>query len=158
MHTSWCIIMITLIRHIVSLFDMNQTDTRWHYILRYQSTVASLRQSDLNISRLQDVIDELSASRNETFPSVVMSFTTKLCLANDDNVIVISYMRAVLEVFVLYSISTNDQIWLSKSTLARLEGLIEQLTSLHEWRKTTCAGIDLRIRHLMPCHHRSIKL
>ena len=36
--------------------------------------------------------------------------------------------------------------------------ILSTVTSLHGWRKTTCAGMDSLVMHLIRCHLRSIKL
>jgi len=77
------------------------------------------------------MLQESSASERETFSSVITSLTMKLCVAENDG-IVFSYARTILEVFVLYSIATSDSAWMcdSRSTyIGRQIELISEVTS-----------------------------
>ena len=52
------------------------------------------------------MLQELSILGRETFASTITLFTTKICVAENEDKFL--YIRAVLEVFVLYSITTSD--------------------------------------------------
>lgn len=118
-------------RHMRSLLRQDETKANWHSILADPSSAALLRQQDKNVAQLQNMLQESSASERETFSSVITSLTMKLCVAENDG-IVFSYARTILEVFVLYSIATSDSAWMcdSRSTyIGRQIELMSEVTS-----------------------------
>ena len=68
-----------------------------------------LRQEDKNVDELQNILQKFSAFDRETFAFVVIFLTTEICLAENDKSL-FPYIRTVLEIFVLYSITTFDFI------------------------------------------------
>lgn len=136
-------IFLTIIRHkksiimtgfwqsLRSLLHHDQSITNWHSVLTDGSSATLLRQQSKNVVELQSILQEFSTSGRETFVSVVKFLTTNFCLAETDNILC-SYIRAVLEVFVLYSITTSDSTWMGNSRAAyigRQSELILQITS-----------------------------
>ncbi len=84
-------------RILRSLLHQGQSTVDWHFILTDGSSAS---QEDKNIGELQNILQEFSASGRETFASVVTFLTTEICLAENDKSL-FSYIRTVLEVFVL---------------------------------------------------------
>ena len=75
-----------------------------------------LHQQDKNVNQLQSMLQERSISGRETFASTITLLTTKIgVVENEDE---FSYVRTVLEVFVLYSITTSDFAWMRDSRAA----------------------------------------
>jgi len=65
-----------------------------------------LTTQDKNVNQLQSILQELSIFGQETFAFTITLLTTKICVAENENEF--SYIRIVLKVFVLYSITTSD--------------------------------------------------
>ncbi|KAL9127042.1 MAG: hypothetical protein Q9217_004006 [Psora testacea] len=116
-------------RPMQSLLHKDRTKANWHAILEDPSSAALLRQNDKNIAELQNMLQELSASGRDTFPSVITSLTTKLCVAVNDEII-LSYARTILEVFVLYSIATSDTAWMCDSRSTHIGRQIELMSEV----------------------------
>ncbi len=117
-------------RQIHSLLRRNQTTAKWHSILTDPSSAELLRQEDRNVAQLQNMLQELSVSGRETFSSVITLLTTKICIAENDEIL-FSYIRTVLEVFILYSLTTSDSAWMCDSRAAyivRQTKLMSELT------------------------------
>ncbi len=118
-------------RSLRSLLHQDQSTADWHFILTDGSSATLLRQEDKNVGELQNILQEFSASGRETFASVVTFLTTEICLAENDKSL-FPYIRTVLEVFVLYSITTSDFTWMSNSRAAyigRQTELMLEITS-----------------------------
>ena len=62
------------------------------------------------------MLQELSISGWETFASTITLLTTKIGVAENEDEF--SYIRTVLEVFVLYSITTSDFAWMRNNRAA----------------------------------------
>lgn len=116
-------------RHLRSLLHTDQATAKWHLLLSDPSSAALLRQEDERVPQLQTMLQELAASGSETFPSVLASLTTQLCLTEHDKTL-ISYCRAILEVFVLYSITTSDCTWILSSFPTDIERQIVLMTKI----------------------------
>ena len=110
-----------------------QTIALWH---SHRNIDRSRRSSDIsrhaggNVACFQETLRMMSVSGLHTFPSVIETLTTRFYLANDDDQIIISLSRAILEVFVLYSIATGDYIWVWTDSSRDLEQQIGVLSSL----------------------------
>jgi len=122
-------IMSVLWRHLRSLLRTDQAMAKWHSILTDPSSAALLRQEDERVPKIQTMLQELAYSEYETFPTVLADLTTQLCLTEHDQTIV-SYSRAILEVFVLYSITTSDCTWILGSLVTDIERQIVLLTKI----------------------------
>ncbi|MCJ1425255.1 hypothetical protein MMC29_003143 [Sticta canariensis] len=96
-----------------SLLRKDKSVDKWRSILTDPSSAMLLHQQDKNVNQLQNVLQELSISGRETFASTITLLTTKICVAENEDEF--SYIRAVLEVFVLYSITTSDFAWMRDS-------------------------------------------
>lgn len=119
--------MSVLWRHLRSLFRTDQATVNWHSILMNPSSAALLRQEDHRVPQIQTMLQELASSEYKTFPTVLITLTAQLCLT-EHNQTMISYSRAILEVFVLYSITTSDCTWILSSLATDIERQIVLLT------------------------------
>lgn len=99
-----------------SLVRKDKSVDKWRSILTDPSSAMLLHQQDKNVNQLQNMFQELSISGRETFASTITLLTTKICVAENEDEF--SYIRAVLEVFVLYSIATLDFAWMRDSRAA----------------------------------------
>ena len=99
-----------------SLFGQDAVGT-YDSVITDSSSAALLRQEDENVAQLQSVLQEFSTTGRETFNSVITFLTTKICVADNEDIL-FTYIRAVLEVFVLYSIVTSDFSWMKDSRTA----------------------------------------
>lgn len=93
------------------------------------STAASLREQDENVAQLQDMLQEFSATGRKTFRAVVMILLTKICVFENDKLL-FAYIRAILEVFVLYSIVTSDFAWIDDSRAVCIECQTEIMSNI----------------------------
>ena len=89
-----------------SLLRKDKSVDKWRSILTDRSFAMLLHQQDKNVNQLQSMLQELSISGRETFASTITLLTTKISVAENEDEF--SYIRTVLEVFVLYSITTSD--------------------------------------------------
>ena len=97
-----------------SLLRKDNSVDKWRSLLTDPSSAMLLHQQDKNVNQPQSMLQELSISGRETFASTITLFTTKISIAeNEDDLF--SYIRTVLEVFVLYSITTSDFTWMCDS-------------------------------------------
>jgi len=99
-----------------SLLRKDKSVDKWRSILTDPSSAILLHQQDKNVNQLQSILQELSISGRETFASTITLLTTKICVAENEDEF--SYIRTVLEVFVLYSITTSDFAWMCDSRAA----------------------------------------
>ena len=99
-----------------SLLRRDKSGDKWRSILTDPSSAMLLHQQDKNVNQLQNILQEFSISGRETFASTITLLTTKICVAGNEDEF--SYIRAVLEVFVLYSIATFDFAWIQDSRAA----------------------------------------
>ena len=99
-----------------SLLRKDKSVDKWRSILTDPSIAMLLHQQDKNVNQLQSMLQELSVSGRETFASTITLLTTKIGVAENEDEF--SYIRTVLEVFVLYSITTSDFAWMRKSRAA----------------------------------------
>ena len=99
-----------------SLLRKDKSVDKWRSILTDPSSAMLLHQQDKNVNQLQSMLQELSISGRETFASTITLLTTKICVAENEDEF--SYIRTVLEVFVLYSITTSDFAWMCDSRAA----------------------------------------
>ncbi len=99
-----------------SLLRKDKSVDKWRSILTDPSSAMLLHQQDKNVNQLQSMLQELSISGRETFASTITLLTTKICVAENEDEF--SYIRTVLEVFVLYSITTSDFAWMRDSRAA----------------------------------------
>ena len=103
-----------LLRQVCALLRPAHRLENWHCMLNDPSSATLLRQEDKNVAQLQRTLQEFSLTGVETFGSVIVFLTTKICVVQDDEIL-FTYIRAVLEVFILYSITTSDFAWLNDS-------------------------------------------
>ena len=101
----------------------------WRARLSDPSTAASLREQDKNVAQLQSILQEFSATGRKTFRAVVVFLLTKICVFEDD-ILLFTYIRAILEVFVLYSIVTSDFAWIDDSRAVCIECQIETMSKI----------------------------
>ena len=99
-----------------SLLRQDKSVDKWRSILTDPSSAILLHQQDKNVNQLQNMLQELSISGRETFASTITLLTTKICVAENEDEF--SYICAILEVFVLYSITTSDFAWMRDSRAA----------------------------------------
>ncbi len=117
-------------RQIHSLLRKDQTTAKWHSILTDSSSAELLRQEDKNVAQLQNMLQELSVSGREIFSFVITLLTTKICIAENDEIL-FSYIRTALEVFILYSLTTSDFAWMCDSRAAYIVRQTNSCQSLH---------------------------
>ncbi len=110
-------VMFAFRRQIHSLLRKDQTTVKWHFILTDSSSAELLRQEDKNVTQLQNMLQKLSVSEREIFFFVIILLTTKICIVENDEIL-FSYIRTVLEVFILYSLTISDFVWLCDSRAA----------------------------------------
>ena len=99
-----------------SFLRKDKSVDKWRSILTDPSIAMLLHQHDKNFNQLQNMLQELSISGRETFASTITLLTTKICVAESEDEF--SYIRTVLGVFVLYSITTSDFAWTRDSRAA----------------------------------------
>jgi len=92
-------------------------------------TAASLREQDKNVAQLQSILQEFSATGRKTFRAVVVFLLTKICVFEDD-ILLFTYIRVILEVFVLYSIVTSDFAWIDDSRALCIECQTETMSKI----------------------------
>lgn len=113
-----------------SLLCKDNSVDKWRSLLTDPSSAMLLHQQDKKVNQLQSMLQELSISGRETFASTITLFTTKICIAeNEDDLF--SYIRIVQEVFVLYSITTSDFTWMYDSRvtyIGRQNEIISEIT------------------------------
>jgi len=74
-------------------------------------------------------LQEFSTTGRETFNSVITFLTTKICGADNEDIL-FTYIRTVLEVFVLYSIITSDFSWIKDSRAAYIGRQTELMSKM----------------------------
>lgn len=116
-------------RHVEQLCIIsNKRVDKWRSILTDPSSAMILHQQDKNVNQLQSMLQELSISGRETFASTIRLLTTKICVAENEDEF--SYIRAVLEDFVLYSITTLDFAWMHDSRAAYIGRQTETMSEI----------------------------
>ncbi len=85
-------------------------DEGWYIPLTDPQSAALLHHQDKNIDILQQTIRNFSDS-NSTFASTVIFYTSKICVEDDE--LMFSYIRTVLEILVLFSITTSNFNWIA---------------------------------------------
>lgn len=98
-------------QHMRSFLRQDHDVASWHFTLTKPSTPALLREQDRNVAQLQSMLQEFSATGCKTFRAVIFFLITKICVVDNDGLL-FAYIRATLEVFVLYSIATSDFAWI----------------------------------------------
>ena len=111
-----------------SLLRKDKSVDKWRSILTDSSSAMLLYQQDKNVNQLQEMLQKLSISGRETFASTITLLTTKICVAEKKNEF--SYIRAILEVFVLYSITTSDFAWMRDSRAAYIKRQAEIMSEI----------------------------
>ena len=86
-----------------SLLRKDKSVDKWRSILTDPSSEMLLHRQDKDVNQLQNILQALSIFGRETFASTITLLTTKICLAENEDEF--SYIRTVLEIFVLYSIT-----------------------------------------------------
>ena len=112
-----------------SLLHKDKSVDKWRSILTDPSSAMILHQQDKNVNHLQSMLQELSISGRETFASTITLLTRKICVTENEDIL-FSYIRTVLEVFVLYSITTSDFAWMCDSRAAYIGRQIEIMSEL----------------------------
>lgn len=108
---------VSVIRQIWRyLLHQDDSVDKWRSILTDPSIAMLLHQQDKNVNQLQSMLQKLSISGRETFASTIMLLTTKIGVAENEDELL--YIRTVLEVFVLYSITTSDFAWMRNNRAA----------------------------------------
>lgn len=107
----------------------DQSTAKWHSILISGSWATMLRQEDQNVGEIQRMLQEFFTSGHETFASIVTFLATEISVV-EGNTKLLSYVRAVLEVFVLYSITTSDSTWLSDRRTAYIGRQTEHISEI----------------------------
>lgn len=110
------------------LLGQNDVGT-YDSVITDSSSAALLRQEDKNVAQLQSLLQEFSTTGRETFNSVITFLTTKICVADNEDIL-FTYIRAVLEVFVLYSIVTSDFSWINDSRAAYIGRQTELMSKM----------------------------
>ncbi len=77
----------------------------WYIPLTDPQSAALLHHQGKNIDILQQIIRNFS-DFNSTFTSTVIFYTSKICVEDDE--LMFSYIRTVLEILVLFSITTSN--------------------------------------------------
>ena len=116
-------------RSLRSLLHQDQSTVDWHFILTDESSTTLLRQEDKNVDELQNILQKFSAFDRETFAFVIIFLTTEICLAENDKSLFF-HICIVLEIFVFYSITIFDFIWMSNSRAAYIERQIELMLEI----------------------------
>ena len=93
-----------------SLLRNDDAADKWRSVLIDPSSATILRQQDGNINELQNQLQDFAISGRETFASAITFFTAKIGNAEKEDE-VFSNIRTVLEILVLYSITTSDFSW-----------------------------------------------
>lgn len=107
------------------LLRPDDTADTWRSILTDPASATILHQQDDNLSELQSTLQDFAVSGRETFASAIIFFTARLGNADKEGD-VLSNIRIVLEILVLYSISTSDFSW----TWDRRAALIGKQTTI----------------------------
>ena len=115
-------------QYICSLLRQDHNLGDWHSRLTDPDTATLLRKQDHNVAQLQTQLQDFSAT-GQTFGSVITFLTTQICTVGEDEIL-FTYIRAVLEVFILYSISTSDFAWMDDSRAIYIERQTELMSQL----------------------------
>ena len=111
---------------------------KWRSILTDPSSAVLIRQQDENVDLSQSTLQEFSISGRETFASTLTFFTIKIGSAENENGL-FSNIRTILEIFVLYSISTSDFRWMYDKRAAYIGRQTEVLSEIiHTPSQTLC--------------------
>ena len=98
----------------------------WHSLLTDPRSAALLYHSDENVVSLQQKLRDFEHN-NTSYASSVLFFMSAICTV-EDNEILFSHIRTVLEIFILYSIETSDLNWVSDERASHLSQQIETLS------------------------------
>ncbi len=111
---------------ICSFLRQGQSNSNWHIELADSGTATRLQNEDHNIALLQQTLRVFSATDlpnprdRQSFRTVLIYLTTQICVVQHDAML-FNYIRAVLEVFILYSIATSDFAWIDDGRSVYLE-------------------------------------
>lgn len=111
-----------------SLLREDKSVDKWRSSLTDPSSAMLPHQQDKNVNQLQSMLQELSISGRETFASTITLLTTKIRVTENEDEF--SYIRTVLEVFVLYSITTSYFAWMRDSRAASIGRQIETMSEI----------------------------
>ncbi len=98
----------------------------WHSLLTNPRSAALLYHSDENVVSLQQKLRDFEHN-NTSYASSVLFFMSAICTV-EDNEILFSHIRTVLQIFILYSIETSDLNWISDERASHLSQQIETLS------------------------------
>lgn len=134
---------------VCSMMRRNRAADYWHSLLTDPRSAVLLYHSDENVIALQRVLQDLR-NQNTSYASSILFFMGGICLV-EDNKILFSHVRAVLEIFILYSIDTSDLKWLSDDRAGHLSRSIEVFSSIgfQDQRPPLIAGRPLSIRYCL---------
>ena len=113
---------------MLSLFRQDDNDI-YDSVTTDSFSATLLRQKDKNVAQLQSVLQEFSTTGRETFDSVITFLTIKICVTDNEDIL-FTYIRAVLKIFVLYSIVTFDFSWIDDSRAAYIERRTELMSKM----------------------------
>lgn len=121
----------------------------WHSLLTDPRSAALLYHSDNNVVVLQQKLRDLKEN-DTSYASSVLLFMNDICTV-EDNEILFSHIRIVLEIFILYSIETSDLKWISDSRAIHLSRSIETLSTVgfQESQLPPIVGQPSSIRHCL---------
>lgn len=118
--------MLNVVTSVYSKVRRCRAADYWHSLLTDPRSAELLYHSDNNVVALQQKLQDLR-HKDTSCSSSILFFMTKICMI-EDNEILFSHIRTVLEIFVLYSIETADMSWISDDRALHLSRTIETLS------------------------------
>ena len=142
-------IMLNVWTSLRSRLRRKPTANYWHALLTDPRLAVLLYHADENVPALQQKLQDLRHER-ASYSSSILYFMSEICMAGN-NEILFSYIRTVLEIFILYSIETADFKWLLDDRAAYLSRNIETLSSIgfSESRQPLIAEYPSSMRHCL---------
>ena len=126
--TNLLIIMLNVWSSVRSTLRRRRATDYWHSLLTDPRSAALLYHSDENVVALQQKLRDFGQN-NTSYASSILFFMSRICTV-EDNEMLFSHIRTVLEIFILYSIETSDLNWVSDERAFHLSQQIETLSSV----------------------------
>lgn len=154
--------MLNLLGRVPSTSRWSRSTRYWHSPWTDPQSTDLLYYHDDYVAILQRKLRDLKQNKT-SYASSILYFMYKICIIDIE--ILIPHIRAVLEIFILYSIETSDLKWISDSRAIHLSRSIETLSNvdcrdprlsplLHQFNQPPSMRICLRISDHMKSHSR----
>ena len=118
--------MWSVLKNICLIVQRGQSSGYWNSLMSDSKAAAFLYQTDHHVAELQQIMQSHATSR-VSFASSVLFFISRICTAEDHNLI-LSYARTTLEIFILYSITTSNFDWVLDTRAGQICRRLESLS------------------------------